>query len=526
MNAAGHDRKYLVLTAMIFAVAMMSVDQTIVAIASPTIQRGLSLTATGSQWVINGYLLALAALFALGGKLSDVLGHRRMVIVGTVGFAVTSILCGATPSGSGAEAWLIVFRVLQGAFGALLFPAALAIVVNSFAPQERGRALAVFFGITGALTSVGPIAGSFLLPWTWRAIFYINVPVALIALALTLWARPADERRAVSIDVRGAILVSAGMGLAVLGLQQAAEWGWSSVATWACIGGGLAVLAVFVAVELRVAEPLIELRIFSHRGFSVDNVVLFLVCACFVPLFFFASVYAQVVLGYDAAKTGLYILLVFIGFASASQIGGRILDRRGARPAAVMGSALAVVGFVLWANHLQQGLGSQWYGIVLAGAGLGLSLTPVSTDAVNRAPRGSYGEITGVTQTVRYFASSLGLAVLGTILIDQTRSDVTSSLTRQGLPKAEAAHIAAGVSSGASAAARPTTAAAQRVFATVQHDFALSTKTVFLAMAGVMAFSFLVAVRRMERGVPEEVAAAVRGASEVPEAPAVTELSG
>ena len=209
MNA-GHDRKYLVLTAMIFAVAMMFVDQTIVSIAVPYIQRGLTLSLPGSQWVINGYLLALAALFALGGKLTDVLGHRRMVIVGTIGFASASALCGATPTGAGAEPWLVGFRVLQGAFGAVLFPAALAIVVNSFAPQERGKALAIFFGVTGGLTSVGPIAGSFLLPWTWRSIFWINVPVALVALALTALAKPKDERRVVPIDVRGAVLVSAG----------------------------------------------------------------------------------------------------------------------------------------------------------------------------------------------------------------------------------------------------------------------------------------------------------------------------
>lgn len=391
----GHASRYLVLTAMIFAVAMMSVDQTIVAIAVPNIQRGLSLSATGSQWVINGYLLALAALFALGGKLSDVLGHRRMVIVGTVGFAGASALCGATPAGAAAEGWLIAFRVLQGAFGALVFPAALAIVVNSFAPRERGKALAIFFGITGALTSVGPIAGSILLPWTWRAIFWINVPIALIALVLTLRSKPDDPRKVTPIDVRGAVLVSCGMGLAVLGLQQASQWGWDSGATWACIVGGLVLLAAFVALERRITDPLIDVRIFAHRGFGADNVVLFLVCACFVPLFFFASVYAQVVLGYDASTTGLYILLIFIGFATASQIGGRILDRRGARPAAIAGSALGVLGFLLWAEQLDAGLGSQWYGIVLAGAGIGLALTPVSTDAVNRAPRGSYGEVTG-----------------------------------------------------------------------------------------------------------------------------------
>jgi MFS family permease len=154
--------RYGVLTAMIFAVAMMSIDQTIVSIAAPTIQRDLALSSTGLQWVINSYLLALAALFALGGKVSDVVGHRRMVLVGTVGFALASVLCGATPQGSAAQAWLVTARLLQGAFGALLFPAALAIVFNAFAARERGKALALFFGITGALTSLGPIAGSFL----------------------------------------------------------------------------------------------------------------------------------------------------------------------------------------------------------------------------------------------------------------------------------------------------------------------------------------------------------------------------
>jgi len=502
----GHGRRYLVLAGMIFAVAMMSVDQTIVAIALPTIQRGLSLTATGSQWVINGYLLALAALFALGGKLSDVVGHRRMAVIGTIGFAGASVLCAATPAGSGAEAWLVAFRVLQGAFGALLFPAALAIVVNSFAPQERGRALALFFGITGGLTSVGPIAGSFLLPWTWRAIFLINVPVALVALALTAWARPADERRAVPIDVRGAILVSAGMGLSVLGFQQASLWGWGSAATIGCILGGVALIAAFVAVELRVPSPLIDVRIFERRGFAADDAVLFLVCVCFVPLFFFASVYAQVVLGDDASKTGLYILVIFLGFAGASQIGGRILDRRGARPAAVAGSALGAVGFYLWANHLHEGLGSQWIWIVLAGAGIGLVLTPVSTDAVNRAPRGSYGEVTGVTQTVRYFAASLGLAVLGTVLIDETRSNVLHSLTSRGVPDAVAARVATAISSGTGAESRPAPGTnAYRLLGTVQHDFADSTRVVYLAMAAVMAFCFVVALRRMEKGVPAEV---------------------
>jgi predicted MFS family arabinose efflux permease len=249
--------------------------------------------------------------------------------------------------------------------------------------------LALFFGISGGLTSIGPIAGSFLLPWTWRAIFLINVPVAILALWLTWRARPLDARRPTPIDWRGAILVSSGMGLAVLGLQQSANWGWSSAATLACLVGGLVLLAVFVRFELRQRNPLIEVGIFVHHGFAADNVVMGLAYGCFLPLFFFASVYAQVVLGYNAGKTGLYILVIFIGFAAATQLGGRILDRRGARPAAVVGSALGAVGFYLWAGHLHSSLGSQWPWIILAGAGIGFVLTPVTTDAVNRAPRGT-----------------------------------------------------------------------------------------------------------------------------------------
>ena len=150
-SAAGSPR--LVLVAMIFAVAMMFIDQTIVTLAVSDLQKDLSLSATGTQWIVNGYLLSLAALFMLGGKLADVLGHRRILIVGVTGFAAASALCGATPTGSLGEAWIISFRVLQGAFAALMFPAALAIVVRAFPLHERGRALAAFFGITGARSS-------------------------------------------------------------------------------------------------------------------------------------------------------------------------------------------------------------------------------------------------------------------------------------------------------------------------------------------------------------------------------------
>src|SRR5215831_13247740 len=163
----------LILAAMIFAVSMTFIDQTIVSIAAPTIQHDLGLTSSGMQWAINAYLLTLAALFAFGGRLADIAGHRKMVVLGVIIFAGASALCGLTPGGGIAEAWLVAFRALQGAGGAIMFPAAIAIVVATFDLHSRGRALALFFGIAGGLTAIGPIVGGFLIQWTWRAIFWI-----------------------------------------------------------------------------------------------------------------------------------------------------------------------------------------------------------------------------------------------------------------------------------------------------------------------------------------------------------------
>src|SRR5471030_1316886 len=194
MSSAGAGgSRNLVLAAMIFAVAMTFIDQTIVSIAAPKIQHELHLTNTGVQWAINAYLLSLAALFAFGGRLADTVGHRKMVTLGVIVFAGSSALCGLTPKGSLAEAWIVTFRVIQGAGGAIMFPAALAIVVQTFALNERGKALATFFGIAGGLTAVGPILGGVLTQWTWRAIFWVNIPVALIALVLIALAKPVTE---------------------------------------------------------------------------------------------------------------------------------------------------------------------------------------------------------------------------------------------------------------------------------------------------------------------------------------------
>jgi EmrB/QacA subfamily drug resistance transporter len=505
MEKSGGGGKTLILAAMIFAVSMTFIDQTIVAIAVPQLQQDLSLSSTGVQWIINGYLLSLSALFAFGGRLADIAGHRRMVVIGVVIFATASALCGATPESGAAEPWIIAFRVIQGAGAALMFPAALAIVLNTFPVSERGRALAIFFGLAGAFTSIGPIAGGYLTEWTWRAIFWINVPIAILALVCTAIAKPANEKHPAPMDYRGALLISAGMGLGVLGLQQSSVWGWDSVVTWGCIAAGLALLLAFVRYQLRLEHPLMQIRTFANRAFAVDNAILFLLMIPFIPLFFFASMYAQISLGESASETGLYLLIFFGGFFVATQRGGKILDERGARPTVVAGCLIAAVGFALWANQMPElSVGSQWPYMVLAGIGVGLVLSPANTDALNRVPRGRYGEATGITQTVRNFGSSLGLAVLGTVLILENKANLESTLGEEGIPKAEADGIAESLSEagGGNEAAFAETAGAQakEIFSAIQYDFALSSRTVFYCMAGVMAVAFVVALIWMPSG--------------------------
>jgi EmrB/QacA subfamily drug resistance transporter len=502
-SAARTEPRNLILAAMIFAVAMTFIDQTIVSIAAPQVQKELHLTSTGVQWAVNAYLLSLAALFAFGGRLADTVGHRMMVTIGVVLFAAASAMCGLTPKGSLAEAWIVTFRVIQGAGGAIMFPAALAIVVQTFALRERGRALAIFFGIAGGLTAIGPILGGYLTQWTWRAIFWVNIPVAIIALVLIAISKPKTLHQPARMDYRGLALIAGGVALSVFGFQQSVIWGWSDPATGACIALGAVILVVFARVEMRTASPLMQVSIFRIRPFLVENLVLAVSMLVFIPVFFFASEYAQIALGKTPSESGLYLLYFFIGFVIAAQVGGRMLDRIGAKRPVVLGCVLAAVGFELWAGKVT-GLdfGSQQIYIIIAGAGMGMMLGQANTDAVNRASRLSYGEATGITQTVRNYAASLGFAILGTILVSQMRSRITTSLIHMGVSSArahaEASHLSQSQSGGGSVAAIPHF---------VRLDFAYATQTVLYVMAAIMAAAAVVALLGLRPGVQEDAPA-------------------
>ncbi len=497
-----NPKKTLVLAAMILAVAMTFIDQTIVSIAVPKIQKELHLSSVGVQWIVNAYLLALAAFFALGGRLADTVGHAKMVVIGVVVFAVASTMCGLTPANGAAEAWIITFRVIQGIGAAIMYPAALAIVASAYEVRERGRALAIFFGVAGGLTSVGPILGGVLSEWTWRSIFWVNVPVAVLALVLTARAGPKSETRPGTVDYRGLTLAVLGVGLGVFGLQQSQVWGWGSAATIGSIVAGVILLVVFAFAELGVEQPLVKVRMFAIRAFLVENIVLFFAMACFLPVFFFASVYAQAALGFGPNNAGLFLLTFFAGFAPGVQIGGRVLDRRGAKQVVVLGCAIAVVGLVLWANRVEAlSFGKQWWAIVISGVGLGLMVGPANTDALNQAGRASYGEATGVTQTTRNFGGSVGLAALGTLFTAGIASKLTSQLVQKAhLSQAKAAAIAKAASQSqiGSSTKGPSTPQSIAIGHTA---VAYAMHVVLYGMAGAMAIAFVAAFFGLRRGI-------------------------
>ena len=414
---------YRVLWPLVPAMAMVMIDFTIVSISATTIQSDLGLTETGAQWLVTGYALSTAAFVALGGRLGDILGHRHVVISGIVVFALSSLMCGLVPDTGISEEWLIFFRVLQGLGGALLIPSATVLVLNAFPPEKRGAGLSVFFIVAGLFTALGPIAGSYLTEfWTWRAIFWINVPVALLALIEMRFIRLPNVKNPSSIDWTGTFLIVAGMALSVLGIQQSTAWGWGDPATIGSIAVGLLLLVAFVAYERRTENPLIDVRAMaSNRAFTVDNILTFLVFGPWLGVFFFGSVYFQVAVGQDPTQAGFSILTMFYTFFAGSRVGGALYDKVGAKHPVSLGFLVGTIGMVIWAQQLSELTHpSTVAGMLTTGAGFGLVLSALNTDALNRVPDAIRGQASGIVQTTRNFGSAIGMAIMGTIVAGAT----------------------------------------------------------------------------------------------------------
>ncbi|HEX3240583.1 MAG TPA: MFS transporter [Solirubrobacterales bacterium] len=417
-------QRYRVLWPLVPAMAMVMIDFTIVSISATTIQDDLHLSETAVQWLVTAYALSTAAFVALGGKLGDIFGHRRIVVTGVIVFALSSLMCGLVPDSSGiSEGWLIFFRLLQGIGAGLLIPSATVLVLDAFPGTERGKGLAIFFIVTGLFTAIGPIAGSYLTEfWTWRAIFWINVPVALLALIEFRFAKLNDVKRPAKVDVRGAVLIVLGMGLTVLGIQQSTEWGWDSPATIGSVLAGLIVLAVFYNVERKTEDPLIDVNaMIANRPFAVDNLLTFLAFGPWLAVFFFGSMYFQVAVGQEPTQAGFSILTMFYSFFVAARVGGGWMDKFGAKKPVAIGFLLGTIGMIVWGGELSElSHPETLIGMLLTGAGFGLIFSPLNTDALNRLPDEMRGQGSGVIQTFRNFGSALGMAIMGAIVAGAT----------------------------------------------------------------------------------------------------------
>src|SRR5438874_2322946 len=337
-----------VLAVVAVAQFMVVLDASIVNVALPSIQRDVGFSEQSLSWVLNAYTLLFGGFLLLGGRAADRLGRRRLFMAGMALFSGASLACGLSQS----EATLLIARGAQGLGGAMVSPAALSIILTTFAEgSERNRALAVWGAIAGAGGAVGLLLGGVLVQWlSWRWVFFVNVPIGAVVLALT--PRIVPESRSESAaeggyDAEGAVAITLGTIALVFTLIKAESWGWSSGRTLAGFAIAVVLIAAFAVIERRHRNPLVPLRIFSNRGLAASDATMLVVAAALFGMFFFLTLYLQQVLGYSALKTGIAYLPLSLSIIVASGIASRFVDRFTPTPVLATGLLTSTVGFVL-----------------------------------------------------------------------------------------------------------------------------------------------------------------------------------
>lgn len=404
------------LVAIAFGVMMVALDGTIVAVANPAIGASLGASLAELQWVTHGYLLGLAVFLITAGKLGDRFGHRNTYLVGVVGFVAASVAI-ALSSG---VIMLVAFRIVQGVFGALLLPSAMGLMRASFPPSKLGRAFGVFGSLIGAATAGGPILGGLLVDaFDWEAVFYINVPVGVIALGLGLWLpaanRPTDPGS--RMDLPGIVLISVAVFALVWALVEAPSIGWGDPVTLGSLGAAILFGLAFVLWERKPEQPLVPLALFANPSLAIGVVLMVFMAVSLMGSLFFITFYLQGVRGMSPAQTGLQLISMTATMAIVSPIAGRILDRVGARPPTTVGLLSAGVGmFLLSRLTLDTSVAYLSVGFVLLGVGLSLVMTGATAAIIGNAPVRFAGVASAVQQAAMQLGGSLGTAVLGAVM--------------------------------------------------------------------------------------------------------------
>jgi EmrB/QacA subfamily drug resistance transporter len=423
-----------VLAVVAVAQFMVILDASVVNVALPAIRRADRISDQNLSWILNAYTLMFGGFLLLGGRLADRLGRRRVFMVGMAVFSAASLLCGISQS----QAALLVGRGLQGLGAALVSPAALAIILTTFAEgHERDRALAVWGAVAGAGGAVGMLLGGVLVQELgWRSVFFVNIPIGLAMLALTPRIVPESRAKALAktgYDIEGAVVITLGTISLVYTLTNAGNWEWGSART---IGGlivSILLIALFVLIERRHEDPLVPLRIFSNRKLSVGGAALLILAAALFGIFFFVTLYLQQVLGLNAFQTGLSYLPLSLTIIAASAAASRLVDRFRPKPVLVAGLLITIGGFVLLASLSGHGdYGSRVLpAMILLGVGPGLSFVALMIAATSGVAPADSGLASGLLNTMQQVGGALGLAVLSTIGADRTAHALHTGLTSQ-----------------------------------------------------------------------------------------------
>src|SRR5215472_2864124 len=435
-------RRWWVLAVLCLSVLLVVVDNTIVNVALPSISRELHASTSALQWVVDGYTLAFAGLLLVGGNLGDRLGRRRFLQLGLVLFAVFSV--GAALSRSTGE--LIAARALMGASAALVYPATLAILNNVFTvARERAIAIGVWSAVSGLAVAIGPVSGGALLRhFSWSSVFYVSVPVAVIALVLGRMLLPESrDPDAGRFDPLGALLSVAGIGLLTGSIIEAPQHGWASATTVGGIAGALAILALFGWWQVRRPDPMLDVRLFRNPRFSAASLSIALAFFGLFGFIFMITQYFQVVRDYDTLRAGVATLPFAIVTAAVSPLAIVIMKRIGTKLVVAFGLAVMSAGFVVAATMPQDA--PYWGQIITAmtlmAAGLALTTSPATDAIMGALPLAKAGAGSAVNDTTREVGGTLGVAILGSVLNSAYAGHVLTALTRLGAP-ATVAHEA------------------------------------------------------------------------------------
>jgi EmrB/QacA subfamily drug resistance transporter len=419
---ADENRKWWTLGAVAFGLFMIMLDNTIVNVALPSIQSDLHIGVSELEWVFNGYALTFGVLMLTGGKLADMLGRRRIFIVGLLIFTVASLFCGLATSAG----WLIGARVLQGAGSALMNPATLSIVTATFPPRQRGMAIGIWAGVAAMALAIGPLAGGLItehLGWNW--IFFINVPVGILAIIVTRLV--VDESRDTSPDQRLDLpgLLSSGIGLFALtyGLIEANNYGWTSPRILSLFAVAVIGLVVFVLLELHERSPMLDLSLFKNGTFAGANSVMLLVGLAMFGVFFYNSLFIQNILGYSAVQTGATFLPMTILIILVAPLAGKYSDRVGSRW--LMGGGMVLLAGSLFIFSRLDASSDFWDilpGLIVGGFGMALVMTPTTSAAMGSVPIDKAGVGSAVLNSMRQVGGALGIAVIGAIIAESVNA--------------------------------------------------------------------------------------------------------